>query len=296
MRGAIVIATLALALTGCGKPIQPGAAAGQDRQEAQAREALARWDAAVAAAGSKAAFVPVGHPIGQIGDWEPAVGDNNKLALLSGQVEIMPDLPVPPKATGTIAWADGRTSEVTLVSATQALDNLIAGTRQDCGGCMPLKVTGARLSTMEVQTSRGMATVPAWEYSLRGTAVKITYPAAEPGAGVTVSPPPWDPYNAPAGLSIDGASVSADGLRLTVTFTGAPKPASEPCGADYTARVVESAHAVVVIVDMHPHAPNETCTMIGAPRTAQATLDKPLAQRVVLEVRQGLPVPVSRRA
>jgi hypothetical protein len=118
--------------------------------------------------------------------------------------------------------------------------------------------------------------------------------AAEPGAAVTVSPPPWDSMKPPAGMSIEQAEVSADGRRLTVSFTGSPGTRDKPCGADYTARVVESAQAVVVLVTGIRHAANETCTAIGALRTAEVALDTPLGERAVLEVRQGMPVPVTR--
>jgi len=297
----VVLAVLVgLTLCGCAgqadpRVAGPGEKSQETREETQARQALARWDTALAAAGDNVAFLPVGELIGQIGDWEPDVGANNKLALTSGQVTIAPDLPAAPPAKGVLTWADGKTRELTLISAGQALRAMVESLHSDCGGCTPLAVTGARLSTVDIQTSRGQATVPAWEYTLRGTAVKITYPAAEPGAAVTVSPPPWDSMNPPAGMSIERAAVSIDGRRLTVTFTGAPGPRDKPCGADYTARAIESANAVVVLIDAIRHGTGESCTAIGATRTAEVTLATPLGQRAVLEVRQGLPVPVTRQ-
>jgi hypothetical protein len=77
-----------------------------------------------------------------------------------------------------------------------------------------------------------------------------------------------------------------------VTFAGAPGPASEPCGADYTAKAVESEQAVVVIVFEHLTPGDRVCTAIGAPRPTTVALAAPLADRAVLEVRQGAPVPV----
>jgi hypothetical protein len=109
---------------------------------------------------------------------------------------------------------------------------------------------------------------------------------------VPLTPPPWD---APPGLSIETAAAQPDGRRLTVGFTGSPGTRARPCGADYTTEVVESARAVVVIVVEHRHAADENCLLIGAPRTAEAALAAPLGDRAVLEVRQGLPVPVTLR-
>lgn len=72
-----------------------------------------------------------------------------------------------------------------------------------------------------------------------------------------------------------------------------PDPGSQQCGADYTGEAVESANAVVVIIIEHPHADTMGCTALGALRTAPVELARPLGDRAVLEVRQGLPVPVT---
>ena len=110
-----------------------------------------------------------------------------------------------------------------------------------------------------------------------------------------MTPPPWDAMNAPVGLWISAAEVSADGRRLTATFIGSPGPATEPCGVDYTGRAVESANAVVVIIDEHPYAGGgeQACNAIGYTRTATVDLAAPLGERAVLEVMQGQPVPVT---
>jgi hypothetical protein len=114
------------------------------------------------------------------------------------------------------------------------------------------------------------------------------------GGSATVSPTP-PPWNSPAGMSIESAAGTRADTQLTVTFTGARGPATQPCGADYHAEPVESANAVVVIVIAQPHAANETCLMIGYARTATLNLAQPLGQRVVLEARQGQPVPLTAR-
>src|SRR5665811_2624475 len=53
------------------------------RLHQQAQAALARWADALAGAGGQQGVVLVGELTGQVGDWELAVGDNNKRALLS---------------------------------------------------------------------------------------------------------------------------------------------------------------------------------------------------------------------
>jgi len=82
------------------------------------------------------------------------------------------------------------------------------------------------------------------------------------------------------------------GTELTVAFVGAPDPGDKPCGEDYTAEAVESDLAVVVIVTRHPNATIGGCSLVGALRTATATLAVPLGDRVVLDLQQGTPVRV----
>jgi hypothetical protein len=93
---------------------------------------------------------------------------------------------------------------------------------------------------------------------------------------------------------IISAAVNASGLQVTVTFTGARNPATEPCGIDYSAEAVESAKAVVVIILQQRHAYGEECTLEGVNRTAVANLTRPLANRAVLDLQQqSEPVPVA---
>jgi hypothetical protein len=123
------------------------------------------------------------------------------------------------------------------------------------------------------------------------SAVRLTRVAID--NAVSVQPPAWDPNNPPGGLAIESASGSAAGSDLTVAFIGAPDPGSQPCGEDYSAEAVESNLAVVVIVIRHPHVALGACTSVGARRTADVRLAAPLGERAVLDVMQGLPVPVS---
>lgn len=279
-----------------GGPVGTGGGDTQDldRQRQQARDALARYDAAFASATPQQSFAPAGELTGQLGDWEPG-NYQDKDALATGRLRAATPLPAAPQPSGSVVWDSGATLTVPLLSADEALRLVNAGAA-DCGGCptpAPLEVTGARLSTVRLQTTRGPATVPAWEFTLRGTAVRVTRVAVAGSATVTVSPPPWDASNAPAGLAIDSAKTFAGGRQLVAVFTGAPDPGSRPCGVDYTAEAVESPRAVVVIIIEHPHEPGQSCPAVGAPRTAVAELAAPLGERAVLDVLQGLPVPVT---
>lgn len=286
----LVWVTAVALLGGCGAAA--GSAPGGDdldRLRQQARDALARYDQAVRDAGGTQGFVPVGELTGQLGDWELANGENNKSALLAGRVVPAAALPTAAQPTGEVVWADGRTQPLSLMSAEESLAQLRAAGGGDCD-CVPLEATAARLTTVRIPTTSGPATVPAWEYTLKGTAVRLTRVAV--ARAIVVTPPSWDPDGPSGGLPIESATGATTGRRLTVSFTGSPGPKSEPCGADYTGEAVESANAVVVIV-IEDRRANESCADIGASRTATIDLAQPLGERAVLEVQQGLPVAVT---
>lgn len=282
----LAIAGLALVLAGClGSGDDPA------RLQQQARAALTHWADAVDGAGGPSSVVLVGELTGQVGDWEEAVGDNNKRALMAGLVEAAAGLPTETPRDGEVRWQDGTTTSVALISAQQALAAINAGTSGQCGDCTPLRLTDALLTSSTIETGRGSATAPVWEFTVQGTAVTVTRVAIAEAISVVL--PPWNASDPPVGLAIDSASGSVDGRVLTVAFVGAPLPADQPCGEDYTAEAVESDLAVVVIVMRRSHPTMGACTAVGALRTATVTLAAPLGGRSVLEVQQGRPVPVT---
>jgi hypothetical protein len=284
-----LLVLVVIAVAGCAG--LPGVAGPGATDPAAARQrahaVLSAWADAVAKAGEHTSVTPVGDLTGQVGDWEEAVGDNNKRALMAGMVAS--DRPLPDEAPpdGEVTWQDGSTTKVPLVSAQQAIVAIESTTEAGCPDCTMLLATDARLTSGPIQTSRGAATAPIWEFTLQGTGVKVTRVAiANP---VVVAP---DDGGWGLGLAVDSASGSASGTDLAVAFVGAPDPGDRPCGEDYTAEAVESDLAVVVIVTRHPHvAPlGEACSAVGARRTATARLAAPLADRVVLDLQQGTPV------
>ena len=287
---------LAMATAGCAGLLEgsssgsPGPSRPSDRLHIQAFDALDRWAAAIRDSGG-ASITFVGDLTSQIGDWEPAVGDNNKIALMTGHVVAARPLSDDTPSRSEVQWLDDTTVGVKVVSAADALEELVADVEStDCDGCVPLRVTDAQLATGLIETSRGPAEAPVWVFTIEGSAVRVTRVAVD--EGVTVVPPPWDAHDPPVGISIDGAVGTAASTELLARFTGAPERRGEPCGADYSAEAVESELAVVVIVVEHPTPGSAACPAVGRTRTAEATLTAPLGNRAVLEVRQGLPVPV----
>jgi hypothetical protein len=261
-----------------------------DQLRAQAREELARW---ADVAGGMQGIAIVGELTSQIGDWEQPVGENNKIALMAGLIRPTASLAAEVPPQGPVTWPDGTTTTVALLSAAQALDQIVSSSGgSPCSECRPLEVTAARLGSGSVQTSRGDATVPMWEFTIRGTTVKVTRVAV---AGATMlGSPPWDPDGTPASVSIESARGTRESTRLTVSFVGAELGADQPCGEDYLAEAVESPLAVVVIVVREPRAQgdSEACRLVGYVRTATVDLASPLADRAVLEIKLGIPVPL----
>lgn len=191
---------------------------------------------------------------------------------------------------GRIEWQDGTIHVVPVISAQQALVDMKAGGVSPCPDCIPLQITGARLTTATFQSSRGPAQAPAWEFSLKDTDVKLDQIAA----GSQLTAPPVPTPNEPAtgqqvaqpwvGPPVQSATVDASGMTLTVTVVGAPGAGDKPCGADYTAEAVESDSGVVVIVYEHRNTLPAACSAVGASRTAQVTLAKPLGNRTLIDL------------
>ena len=260
-----------------------------DPLHAQAQDALNRWaDAAAKSGGSTISFI--GEQTSQLGDWEGSVGDNNKRALIAGLVTAPTPLSDTKPDRSKVRWLDGKTLDVDVLPAADALEDLVAAGEVDCSDCRPLRVTEANLATGLVETLQGPAEAPLWVFTIEGTDVRVTRIAVDPS--ITVVPPPYNADHPPDGLSIELAVGTPGSSKLTVSFTGAVKGGDQPCGADYTAEAVESDLAVVVIVIVHDNPTPAACTAVGKTRTASVTLDAPLGSRAVLEVRQGLPVPV----
>jgi len=144
-----------MALAGCA--FAPGATDPPAAHQ-RARAVLSAWADSVAAAGEHAAVTPVGELTGQIGDWEEAVGDNNKHALMAGMVAFSSPLSEGAPPDGEVTWQDGTTTKVPLLSAQQAIVAIESETGAPCPDCTMLLVTAAELASGPIQTSRGSAT------------------------------------------------------------------------------------------------------------------------------------------
>ena len=262
----------------------------------QAQEALSRWDAAVASSAGASNLVLAGESTLFVGeDWGPNIdGNNAKMAWYAGLFVAPNPLPSNAPPDGTIQWPDGTSHAVPVISAQQAFTDLKAAGSAPCPDCTALQITGATLTTATFQSSRGPIQAPAWEFSLKDTPVKLDQFAAGGQVAAPARPTPNDQATARpwVGPDVMSATVDAGGTTLTVTVIGAPDAADKPCGIDYIAEAVESDSGVVVIVYEHRNTLPASCTSVGAYRTAQATLAKPLGNRTLIDL-QAQPVTVT---
>ena len=280
---------LVVGISGCTSAASSAQVADLHRR---AVEALARWDADVSAGAGGSGFVLVGESTLMVGDdWGPNIdGGNAKMAWDAGLLVAPNPLPSDAPPDGQVEWQNGTTHTVPVISAEQAFTDMKAAGVSPCSDCTPLQVTGARFTAATFQSSRGPAQVPAWEFSLKDTDVKLDQEAV--GGQFTVPPMPTPNDQATGqqvaqpwvGPPVQSATVDASGLTLTVTVVGAPDPGDKPCGADYTAEAVESDTGVVVIVYEHRNTLPAMCTSVGAFRTVQVTLAKPLGNRTLIDL------------
>ncbi|MBU2665391.1 hypothetical protein KOI35_17940 [Actinoplanes bogorensis] len=271
----------------------PGSAATLDRLRERARVVLANYDAALAK--SKLVLVP-GQESREVGALEPA-NEHLKQVIGAGRLRPAGELPGAPREKGEAVWPTGERVSLSVISAAEGLSRLAQG--RDCAGCVPHTVTAARLTTMRVATSRGPATVPAWEYTLQGTKMRVLRTALDSGP-TSVDPPAGNPDDIPDGNAPE--SFRVEGRRLILKLVGPAEGADKPCGEDYRPEAVEGENAVAVLVQRRPYSgpepstPSGTewgCTLVGHERFATVTLTAPLNGRTVLEVQQGQPVPLS---
>src|SRR5215469_2220146 len=295
-RAAVVaVAVLSVAACGSQRAAPPAAgqatppAAGQNGPAAfvaRARQVTARWDRSAAARIWRTGLVLM-----DASDLTPVPSNagfssqREKDAFGSGHFRLAGTLPAGP-LQGLVRWADRTTLRLPLLTANAAFADLAA--QLPCGGpyaCGQLTVTGAQPGTVTVGTSRGLASVPAWSFTVAGLGWKLSEVAVARGALVVL--PRYASVPAP-GRNTPGVSgltaVSADRRTLTLSFIGSA------CDAAWGAYRYESNATVVAGSWEKPSAGNTPCPLVGVLRTARVTLARPLGTRVVLDVASGLPL------
>jgi hypothetical protein len=217
-----------------------------------------------------------------------APNGNLKASYGNGWVGTAIELPTAP-GRGTVTYAAGGTATVATVSAATAFSDMTPARSGTCppkegepGACDWATVTAATLGTAAIATSRGTATVPAWEFTIDGLAEPLVRVAVAP-ASITAVPSPVEPGPA---RTMPGL-VPAVGL---VAMSGSTITASLGIGACDTAPVGlvwESAEMVVLGGTVAPPPPDTVCTsnLVLAPVTV--TTKAPVGARVVVDAMTG---------
>ena len=212
--------------------------------------------------------------------------DAAKMAFINGDL-VFTGSPPSAAPAGVVTWPDGSTMKVHMLSEAQAFGALTSS--RQCPDCTttPLDVTAVRPATLDVPTSRGTATVPAWAFTLKGVSAPVIEAALAPGSYVTPSTFGTQSEKlGPLGAAFVGGmsvSPSADGRTVTVGLAGSP------CDTAWGGLVAEVGGVVVVGGWMHDPNPDQACAAMLVLRKAAVRLAAPLGARIVLDAATGQP-------
>jgi len=227
------------------------------------------------------------YPLDAAKEWLPKDAFHNgddKLAYARGQIDVRAALPAY-APTAEVVWQDGSRLALPLRAPDGVLRAATGGGGVPCAGLCEhrLTVTAVRLTTREVPTSRGPATVPVWELTVAGYPDPFTYPAVAPQQPPLPSYAPLSPAPG-AGVPVSWSGVSADGLTLDAVQGGGA------CEEPLPGEVYETDQAVVMIGRSRSTAtPGQACAAVLIARPVTFQLTRPLGNRTVLDLSTGAP-------
>lgn len=271
-RGLIGLGLVALLAAACGKQPELGAPPLPGVFEARAEQIAQAWRTA----DIDDAFVPMqdltiapkdGFPTGEL-----------KQAFLAGFVST--DITLPTEAgTGTIKFSDGTLSVPTL-SADKAYQLFDKGDAP--AGQANLVVTEAKSGTTTMYTSRGMAEVPVWSFTVKDIDHPVVLVAVAPQAIKQLPTQPLDPPDARGNLVSSQDLTAVDGDTIDYRLgVGA-------CDEAITALVWESAD--IIVIGGSVRYSGEMCTSQLVLFPVKVTLKAPVGDRVILDAVTGSPI------
>lgn len=294
-----------MALSACASPGSVGDGGGPVAPDDD-YQAVAQWAAEVADAWSptdsawRHGYVPLQEPTTVDG----VLTGSEKQALAAGWWASAITLPADRPAPGTVVFRDGSLT-APLASAAEAYQKMDLGDPPPCtspppsadpaagpdgsvsapggGDCVGLTVSEASLATMEIRTSRGVATVPAWRFGIGGGRAVLRAAVADPSPAPAPAATPTNRDAPPEMVAAQGVT-GADGLDLHYQLgVGA-------CDSEITPIVAERPHVVVITGGVTRAAGVCTDQLLIEPVTV--TLTEPLGDRPVLDGRNGTLLPI----
>ncbi|MFJ5598115.1 hypothetical protein ACIP95_09275 [Micromonospora parva] len=261
----------------------------------------------------RTAYVPLEGPTLLTGD--PGFTPDTEAAFRAGWYRAQVAIP-PTRVGGEIRFPDGRLT-LPLISAAEAYRQLDTGDPLPCPGrpkqpgrptpggptvepgpdgwvtsstrtaCLPLTVTAVTFDTVPVRTSRGVAQVPAWLFTIEELIARVARLAVAPTAVTRVPEPTAPARPLPDGLVAAQDLAAVDDTRLTVRLgVGA-------CDTGITPLVWERPD-VVVVGGRVTRATGE-CIALLKLEPVTVTLATPLGARPVLDVHTGAPLSIASR-
>lgn len=252
---------------------------------------------------------------------DPGFTGDTKYAYSQGWFREQIDLPAAVPADGTVRFPDG-TLRVPLVSAAAAYAGLDRGDPPPCAGrpmkpptgepgkpgvggptiepgpdgpvgtpatepCVPLTVTGVKLGSATVRTSRGPAEVPAWLFTVAELRVPVARVAVAPSAVGAVPQGLAPTRSLPDGVVTVESLDAVNGARLDY------KVGIGACDSEPTPLVLERDDLVVIGAGVS-RTPGP-CTDQLVLKPVSVTLKAPVGKRAVLDVGSGTALVVGRR-
>jgi hypothetical protein len=223
----------------------------------------------------------------------PGLGFDNieqKAAWGAGHVTIAPGVQLGSGGTIRIDFGDGSSLSASVLDALPALTEAIGTPYDNCGHLhIPaskcrLTITGASLTTADVDTSNGPATVPAWSFTAKGLSRPIVVVAvSEDVLKPLVEPvPPPGVAKLPPGLLRVQSLTRIEGSTLTFIL------GHGNCDSDLRAHVVEFEDLVVIGGSHGPASVGCPGIDVGFAKTAVVTLAAPIGDRAVISAATGV--------
>ncbi|MEU6144484.1 hypothetical protein ABZ848_29550 [Streptomyces sp. NPDC047081] len=274
----LTLLTGALAV-GCGS--EQAGSHGSDwdsTRHARARAVADAWEGSKAAQLWAKGYFPLGQVI-QLPDGAFHTG-TDKEAYATQNFVLDATLPALKEQKGEVKWKDGGSLRLPMMSAREAYDSVARG-----GNDGPhLTVTGAKLGTTTLFTSRGPATVPAWLFTLKGydTPLKRVALTAMKQPKAPIAPAAESPSNDLWELG-QLVKVSADGRSVTVLA------GHGACDDGPVVDVLETDSTVVLSAAV-TGAKDGSCTAQLLYEKVTVKLGRALGDRILLDAFTGRPV------